>query len=98
VAPGGEAVAPGLDDELVPADLVGGDGGVPVVVDLVLHRGALPLRAADPPPPDPGGETVVAVLEDVGGDGDGLADHRLGGEAGRRGRANGVDRDASEHT
>ena len=84
VAPGGEPVAPRLDDHLVGADVRGDELALPAVVDQRAQRRRLPLGLARPPPPHPGGQQVVAVLEDVGAHRDRLAHHRLGRELARR--------------
>ncbi len=98
VAPGGEPVAPGLDHHLVAADVGGLESALPAVVHDRAERRRAPLGPAGAAPPHPGPEQVVPVAEDVGRDGHPLAHHRLGRElAGRRGRTDGVDRDAAEH-
>ena len=101
VAPDGALAGdPCLDDQLVPAQVGGLDDGFPAVEAGLheAHRLLPPFAVADGPPAHPSGEGVVAVLEDGGGDGDGLADHRLRRIApGRGARAHVVDDDAADH-
>ncbi len=77
-APRAEAVGPRLDAHLVAAEGAGLDGRRPPVVAGVGHRRVPPLRLALRPVRDPGREQVVALAEDVGRDGRGMPDHRLG--------------------
>ena len=77
-APRAEAVGPRLDAHLVAAEGAGLDGRRPPVVAGVGHGRVPPLRLALRPVRDPGREQVVAVAEDVGRDGGGMPDDRLG--------------------
>ena len=96
--PGAEAVGPPLDAHLVAAEGAGLDGGRPPVVAGVGHGGVAPLGLALRPVRHPGRQQVVPVAEDVGRDGGGLADHRLGRvPTGRRARARVDDHDPTSH-
>ena len=70
VPPGGQAVGPPLDDELVGADLGRLEDRLEAVVAQGLHgrRRPFALGAVAAPPADPGGQDVVPVAEDVGSD------------------------------
>ena len=66
LAPGGEDVGPGLDDDLVGADVAALELAHPDVVDRLRQGGAAPLPPPGPAPADASGEQVVAVAEDAG--------------------------------
>ena len=99
VDPGGEPVGPGLDHELVQAQVGGLDRAGPQVVVDLGHRRRPPLRLTLRPPPHPRRQDVVPVAEDVGGNGRRVPDHRLGRvAAGSRSRARADDHDTTGHS
>ncbi len=79
--PGVEVVDPGFDGEEVMTDLVEGEGGGPEVIRQGSEGGGLPLLGGGVTVAETGGDVVVAVREDGGGDGDGVADDALDGVA-----------------
>jgi len=99
VAPGGEPVPPGLDHQLVAADTVRLEHGLPMVLVHLPHGDGLPVPRLLGSPAQPGRQDVVAVGVDVRPDGHGLPHHGLGGEGTRRrGRGQVLDGDAVERS
>ncbi len=97
--PGGEAVGPRLDADFVATHRAGLDGGRPPVVAEVGHGGIAPLGLSLWAPSDPRRQQVVAVAEDVGGDGGGVPDDRLGRvPTGGCARARVDDHDSTSHS
>src|SRR5262249_50715294 len=74
VPPRGEAVDPGDDRVLPPAELLHGDGAEPAVVPEMLHRRLAPFPRAGRAMADRRAEHVVAVGEDRRADLEGLAE------------------------
>ncbi len=66
LAPGGEAVGPGLDGEHVPAGLGRRELPVPAVVAVEPHRLTPPLGRALRPPQQRGRDHVVAFAKNIG--------------------------------
>ena len=99
VAPGGDPVGPALDHELVGAELGRLDDRLVAVVAERAHqrRRPFPLAVAPAAPADPGGQDVVPVPEDVGGDGHGPPHHRLGRISAGRRRADAFDDNSIGH-
>ena len=66
VAPGGVAIDPGVDHQLVEPDGRRCDGSGPPVVAARAERRRLPAAVALPPPPHPRTEPVVTVGDELG--------------------------------
>src|SRR5665213_2459755 len=81
VVPGVEVVDPGFDGEAPGAELVGGEGGGPEIVGQSGEVGCLPLALRCVAVEQAGGDVIVPVSEDGGGDFDGVAEDALGGMA-----------------
>src|SRR6185312_17049736 len=71
------AIPPRLDGELIKANPVGDERGFPAVVVRLPHRTALPCGFTLRSPKQAGGELVVTIRNDIGGDGDRRAHHSL---------------------